>query len=53
MDERARTDCVRHIRAAAKLCEEDGQLAHWATLLGVADQLLETADVPVAQRHDD
>ncbi|MFC3579872.1 hypothetical protein [Sphingomonas hylomeconis] len=50
MDQRTIMACVGHIRAAAKLCEEEGQLAHWATLLGVADQLLETVDAPAADR---
>ena len=51
MDERTIMTCVGHIRSAAKLCEQDGQLAHWATLLGVADQLLETVSEPVVDRH--
>ena len=50
MDERTIRDCVAHIRAAAKLCEEDGQLAQWATLLGVADDLLETVEARVVDR---
>lgn len=51
MDERTIMTCVGHIRAAAKLCEQDGQLAHWATLLGVADQLLETVEAPEVDRR--
>jgi hypothetical protein len=51
MDERNIRACVGHIRAAAALCEQDGQLAHWATLLGVADALLETVDAPALDRR--
>ena len=50
MDDRTIMDCVAHIRAAAKLCEQDGQLAHWATLLGVADELLETVEAAAVER---
>ena len=50
MDERTTMACVGHIRAAAKLCEDDGDLAHWATLLGVADQLLESVEISAADR---
>nr|WP_295668636.1 hypothetical protein [Sphingomonas sp.] len=50
MDELTIMKCVSHIRAAAKLCEDAHMLAHWANLLGVADQLLETVDLSV---HDD
>ncbi|QQV77826.1 hypothetical protein H5J25_03430 [Sphingomonas aliaeris] len=45
MDEMTVMTCVAHIRAAAKLCEDAGMLACWANLLGVADQLLESADI--------
>jgi hypothetical protein len=51
MDDRTIMDCVGHIRAAAKLCEQDGQLAHWATLLGVADELLETVEARAGERR--
>ncbi|WP_156363680.1 hypothetical protein [Sphingomonas sp. Leaf357] len=45
MDENTIMECVAHIRAAAKFCEDAGMLAYWASLLGVADQLLETVDI--------
>lgn len=50
MDELTIMKCVSHIRAAAKLCEDAHMLGNWASLLGVADQLLETVDLSV---HDD
>lgn len=46
MDDRKVMECVGHIRAAARLCEQAGALAQWATLLGVSDLLLATIDQP-------
>lgn len=34
-------NCIAHIRAAARHCEDAGMLHAWATLLGVADLLSE------------
>jgi len=44
MDEKTIIECVAHIRAAAKMCEDAGMLSYWANLLGVADQLLDSVD---------
>ncbi|MEG3123973.1 hypothetical protein [Sphingomonas sp. GB1N7] len=52
MDDNTIMECVTHIRAAAKLCEDAGKLAYWASLLGVADQLLEAVDLSVHSDSD-
>lgn len=52
MDDNTIMECVMHIRAAAKLCEDAGNLAYWASLLGVADQLLESVDLSVHIESD-
>lgn len=49
MDEQDAAICIDHIRTAARLCEEAGLLAAWATLLSVADDLVERVGRSVEQ----
>ena len=51
MTEETTAACVAHIRAAARMCEDAGLLHAWATLLGVADRLVEALE-PLPTRDD-
>ena len=51
MTKEATAQCIAHIRAAARHCEDAGMLHAWATLLGVADRLAAAIE-PVGDDSD-